>query len=177
MPKPSGLHRRDFMSVAATGLALAGAGTARAGQPTETNSSISPQPTPAFGSDQTTADTLVETLIAWGATHAFGIVGDGINSIIEAMRKRQDKIRYIGVRHEEAAAFMASGFAKHIRAPASARKLPPVNVNVPLRTARSPTSNEFRDSLILLGFPHRSHEGFQYGQRGTANSPSAQRRW
>ena len=56
---------------------------------------------------------MVETLIAWGATHCFGVVGDGINSIIEALRKRQDRIKYIGVRHEEAAAFMASGFAKH----------------------------------------------------------------
>ncbi|MBV8168731.1 MAG: pyruvate oxidase, partial [Alphaproteobacteria bacterium] len=42
-----------------------------------------------------------------------GLVGDGINPLIEALRKRQDRIRYIGVRHEEAAAFMASGFAKH----------------------------------------------------------------
>ncbi len=41
------------------------------------------------------------------------MVGDGINSIIEALRTRQDRIRYIGVRHEEAAAFMASGYAKH----------------------------------------------------------------
>jgi pyruvate dehydrogenase (quinone) len=56
---------------------------------------------------------MVETLISWGATHCFGVVGDGINSIIEALRKRQDRIKYIGVRHEEAAAFMASGFAKH----------------------------------------------------------------
>jgi pyruvate dehydrogenase (quinone) len=56
---------------------------------------------------------MVETLISWGATHCFGVVGDGINSIIEALRKRQDQIKYIGVRHEEAAAFMASGFAKH----------------------------------------------------------------
>ncbi|MBV9563642.1 MAG: hypothetical protein JOY90_24835, partial [Bradyrhizobium sp.] len=68
---------------------------------------------PEFGDDQNTADILVEILIAWGATHAFGIVGDGINSIIEALRKRADRIKYIGVRHEEAAAFMASGFAKH----------------------------------------------------------------
>jgi pyruvate dehydrogenase (quinone) len=111
----SRLHRRDFIQAAAAGAALVGAGstTARADQPSETNSAISAQPAPAFGNDQTTADILVETLIAWGATHAFGIVGDGINSIIEALRKRQDKIRYIGVRHEEAAAFMASGFAKH----------------------------------------------------------------
>ncbi|MBV9555862.1 MAG: pyruvate oxidase, partial [Pseudolabrys sp.] len=68
---------------------------------------------PNFSNDENTADILVDTLIAWGATHAFGIVGDGINSIIEALRKRSDRIRYIGVRHEEAAAFMASGFAKH----------------------------------------------------------------
>ena len=60
-----------------------------------------------------TADILVETLIAWGAPLVFGIVGDGINPVIETLRKRQDRIRYIGVRHEEVAAFMASGIAKH----------------------------------------------------------------
>src|SRR6202789_3278339 len=111
-----GLHRRDFMRVAASGAALVGAGTTStlAVQPSENSSAIAPQPFPPnFEADQTTADIIVETLIDWGATHAFGIVGDGINSIIEALRKRQDKIRYIGVRHEEAAAFMASGFAKH----------------------------------------------------------------
>jgi pyruvate dehydrogenase (quinone) len=111
-----GLHRRDFIRVAASGAALAGAANtiAFAAQPSENNSAIATQPfPPAFEADQTTADIIVETLIDWGATHAFGIVGDGINSIIEALRKRQDRIRYIGVRHEEAAAFMASGFAKH----------------------------------------------------------------
>jgi pyruvate dehydrogenase (quinone) len=110
----SGLHRREFIQAAAAGAALVGAsGTAaRADQLSETNSAISAQPVPAFGSDQTTADILVETLIAWGATHAFGIVGDGINPLIEALRKRQDRIRYIGVLHEEAAAFMAGGIAK-----------------------------------------------------------------
>jgi pyruvate dehydrogenase (quinone) len=61
----------------------------------------------------TTADILVDTLIRWEVEFVFGIVGDGINSIIEALRKRQDKIRFIAVRHEEAAAFMASGYAKH----------------------------------------------------------------
>ena len=72
-------------------------------------------PSPEFGHDLTTADIMVETLISWGATHCFGVVGDGINSIIEALRQvpSQDQIKYIGVRHEEAAAFMASGFAKH----------------------------------------------------------------
>lgn len=47
------------------------------------------------------------------AAHVFGIAGDAINSIIEALRKRHDRIRFVPVRHEEAAAFMASAFAKH----------------------------------------------------------------
>jgi pyruvate dehydrogenase (quinone) len=43
----------------------------------------------------------------------FGLPGDGINGIMEALRKRQKEIRFIQVRHEEAAAFMACGFAKY----------------------------------------------------------------
>ncbi len=78
----------------------------------EETAAVTPQPSPNPEADQTTADILVETLITWGATHIFGIVGDGIGGIIEAIRKRQDRIRYIGVRHEESAAFMASGHAK-----------------------------------------------------------------
>jgi pyruvate dehydrogenase (quinone)/pyruvate decarboxylase len=77
----------------------------------ETPAGIMPMPPPA--GDMNTSDILVETLIAWGAPFVFGIVGDGINPIIEALRERQDRIRYIGVRHEEAAAFMACGIAKH----------------------------------------------------------------
>jgi pyruvate dehydrogenase (quinone) len=68
---------------------------------------------PSNDPELTTADILVETLIRWNVQFVFGIVGDGINSIIEALRKRQDKIRFIAVRHEEAAAFMACGYAKH----------------------------------------------------------------
>jgi pyruvate dehydrogenase (quinone) len=60
----------------------------------------------------TAGDVLVETLLAWGVDTVFGIPGDGINGIIEAFRKRQDKIRFIQVRHEEAAAFAACGYAK-----------------------------------------------------------------
>ncbi len=60
----------------------------------------------------TAADLLVEVLIDWGVTVIFGLPGDGINGLIEALRKRQDKIRFIQTRHEEAAAFMACGYAK-----------------------------------------------------------------
>jgi pyruvate dehydrogenase (quinone)/pyruvate oxidase len=47
-----------------------------------------------------------------GVDTIFGIPGDGINGIIEALRTRQDKIRFIQVRHEEAAAFAACAYAK-----------------------------------------------------------------
>src|SRR2546425_5443555 len=60
----------------------------------------------------TASDVLVETLLAWGVDTVFGIPGDGINGIIEAFRKRQDRIRFVQVRHEEAAAFAACGYAK-----------------------------------------------------------------
>jgi len=53
----------------------------------------------------------VESLIAFGVDTVFGLPGDGINGIMEALRQRQDEIRFIQVRHEEAAAFMACGYA------------------------------------------------------------------
>ncbi len=61
---------------------------------------------------QTAADVLVETLIDWNVDTVFGIPGDGVNGIIEALRRRRDEIRFIQVRHEEAAAFAACGYAK-----------------------------------------------------------------
>src|SRR5438067_8200340 len=61
---------------------------------------------------QTAADVLVETLIDWEVQVVFGLPGDGINGIMEALRTRQDRIRFVQVRHEESAAFMACGYAK-----------------------------------------------------------------
>ena len=58
------------------------------------------------------SDVLIESLIDWGVEVIFGLPGDGINGVMEALRTRQDKIRFIQVRHEEAAAFMACGYAK-----------------------------------------------------------------
>src|SRR6188474_1014033 len=55
---------------------------------------------------------MVERLMSWGVDTVFGIPGDGINAIIEGFRKHQDAIRFIQVRHEEAAAFMACAYAK-----------------------------------------------------------------
>jgi pyruvate dehydrogenase (quinone) len=60
----------------------------------------------------TAADVLIDTIHDWGVDVIFGLPGDGINGIMEALRKRQDKFRFIHARHEEAAAFMACGYAK-----------------------------------------------------------------
>jgi pyruvate dehydrogenase (quinone) len=60
----------------------------------------------------TTADLLVERLRDWGVDVIFGLPGDGINGLMEALRRRQDEIRFVQVRHEEAAALMACGYAK-----------------------------------------------------------------
>lgn len=62
---------------------------------------------------QSAADILVERLHDWGVEVVFGLPGDGINGIMEALRKRSELIRFIQVRHEEAAAFMACAYAKY----------------------------------------------------------------
>jgi pyruvate dehydrogenase (quinone)/pyruvate oxidase len=60
----------------------------------------------------TGGDILVETLIKWGVDTIFGIPGDGINGVFESLRQRQDKVKFVQVRHEEAAAFAACAYAK-----------------------------------------------------------------
>src|SRR6266542_7173325 len=60
----------------------------------------------------TASEILVETIQDWGTDVIFGLPGDGINGIIEALRKQRERIRFIQVRHEEAAAFMACAYAK-----------------------------------------------------------------
>jgi pyruvate dehydrogenase (quinone) len=60
----------------------------------------------------TASDVLIEALINWGVEVIFGLPGDGVNGIMESLRTHQDKIRFVQVRHEEAAAFMACGYAK-----------------------------------------------------------------
>ena len=58
------------------------------------------------------SDVLVEHLLDWGVDTIFGLPGDGINGVMEALRKQKEKIRFIHVRHEESAAFMACAYAK-----------------------------------------------------------------
>ena len=63
----------------------------------------------------TVAELLVERLLAWGVDTIFSLPGDGINGIFEALRLHKDTIKVIQVRHEEAAAFAACGYAKFTR--------------------------------------------------------------
>src|SRR3954469_14463110 len=60
-----------------------------------------------------TADLLIDRLADWGVDTIFGLPGDGVNGIFEALRTRQKKLRFIQVRHEESAAFAACGYAKY----------------------------------------------------------------
>ncbi|HUK35708.1 MAG TPA: thiamine pyrophosphate-dependent enzyme [Vicinamibacterales bacterium] len=61
---------------------------------------------------KTIADVLIDRLIDWGVDTIFGLPGDGVNGVFEALRQRQDDIRFFQVRHEEAAAFAACSYAK-----------------------------------------------------------------
>ncbi|HEY3778710.1 MAG TPA: thiamine pyrophosphate-dependent enzyme [Rhizomicrobium sp.] len=55
---------------------------------------------------------MVAILQEWGVDTVFGLPGDGINGLVEAFRKAQDKIRYVHCRHEESASLAACAYAK-----------------------------------------------------------------
>jgi len=59
------------------------------------------------------ADIIAEALIDWKVDIIFGLPGDGINGFMEALRTRQDRIKFVLVRHEESAAFMACAYSKY----------------------------------------------------------------
>src|SRR5579862_10040023 len=61
---------------------------------------------------QTVSDFFWERLERWGVRVVFGYPGDGINGLLGAMNRADGKIKFVQVRHEEMAAFMASGYAK-----------------------------------------------------------------
>ncbi|MBC7101525.1 MAG: rubredoxin [Methanobacteriales archaeon] len=59
----------------------------------------------------TVADVFIAQMIEWGVKYVFGIPGTSALGLVDALRKNKD-IRYIQVRHEQTAAFMASAYAK-----------------------------------------------------------------
>jgi len=70
---------------------------------------------------RTVGDVVVETLVAWGVTQVFGMVGHSNLGVADAMRRAEERgeLRYIGIRHEGAASFAASGYAKLSGRPAA----------------------------------------------------------
>jgi pyruvate dehydrogenase (quinone)/pyruvate oxidase len=59
-----------------------------------------------------TSEVLISRLADWGVDTVFGLPGDGINGIMEGLRRNQDRVRFVLVHHEESAAFMATAYAK-----------------------------------------------------------------
>ena len=70
---------------------------------------------------RTVSDVMVETMVAWGITHVFGMVGHSNLGFADAMRRQElaHRLTFIGIRHEGAAAFAASGYAKLTGRPAA----------------------------------------------------------
>ena len=66
------------------------------------------------------SDVMAETMVNWGIKDLFGMVGHSCLGLADAMRRQEEagKIRFFGVRHEGAAAFAASGYAKLTGRPA-----------------------------------------------------------
>jgi pyruvate dehydrogenase (quinone) len=58
------------------------------------------------------SEDLVGRLADWGVDTVFGLPGDGINGLMEGLRRGSDRVRFVLVHHEEAAAFMACAYAK-----------------------------------------------------------------
>ncbi|WP_454042331.1 thiamine pyrophosphate-requiring protein [Cellulosimicrobium sp. Marseille-Q8652] len=65
------------------------------------------------GTDRIVADGLVDRLVDWQVDRVFGYAGDGIDPILAALRRRAGDVELVTARHEEMAAFMASGHAKY----------------------------------------------------------------
>lgn len=70
---------------------------------------------------RTVSDVMAETMVNWGVTHVFGMVGHSNLGLADALRRQEEqgKLTYIGIRHEGAAAFAASAFAKLTGTPAA----------------------------------------------------------
>jgi pyruvate oxidase len=62
--------------------------------------------------DHTVSEVLINQIATWGVQYVFGIPGTSTLGLVDAIRKTKGKVKYIQVRHEETAAFMASAYGK-----------------------------------------------------------------
>jgi pyruvate oxidase len=70
---------------------------------------------------RTVSDRMAETMVNWGIKHVFGMVGHSNLGLAEAIRRRvaDGQMSYVGIRHEGAASFACSGYAKLSGRPAA----------------------------------------------------------
>ncbi len=75
-----------------------------------------PRPAP-----RTVADVMAETLVSWGVTHVFGMVGHSNLGLADALRRQEEagNLTFVGIRHEGAASFAASAYGKLTGRPAA----------------------------------------------------------
>ena len=62
--------------------------------------------------EHTVSEILINQIAEWGVQYVFGIPGTSTLGIVDAIRKSNGKVKYLQVRHEETAAFMASAYGK-----------------------------------------------------------------
>ncbi len=76
---------------------------------------------PESPAPRTVADVMVETMVAWGVTHVFGMVGHSNLGFADALRRQEARgnLTFVGIRHEGAASFAASAYGKLTGRPAA----------------------------------------------------------
>ncbi len=62
--------------------------------------------------EHTVSEVLINQIAEWGVQYVFGIPGTSTLGVVDAIRKSNGKVKYIQVRHEQTAAFMASAYGK-----------------------------------------------------------------
>jgi len=84
------------------------------------------EPPPQAATDErqgnkTVSDIMMETMVEWGVTHVFGMVGHSNLGVADAIRRQEEagRLAFIGIRHEGAASFAASAYAKLTGKPAA----------------------------------------------------------
>jgi len=97
---------------------------------------------------RTVADVLVETLVNFGVTHVFGMVGHSNLGFADVLRRAEQRgdLTFIGIRHEGAAAFAASAYGKLTGRPAACFAIAGLGSTNLLTASTTPNSTVPRSS-------------------------------
>ncbi len=110
----------------------------------------------------TGGEALVQQLLAEGATDIFGIPGVQLDWAVEALRKAENRLRYIVPRHEQATSYMADGYARTTGRPGICMVVPgPGVLNAAAGLATAYACNS--PVLCIAGHIHSAAIGKGYG--------------